>query len=76
MIGNSNLIKGEPTMDLPNARPDFRREFTAHDGPNRAAVDIVGGETLEGSGFENEPPEPEFQFDWTPLKHQSEGGLQ
>ena len=53
-------------MDRPNAPLDF----------HRAAVDALGGVPLEGSGFENETPEREFQFDWTLLKDQSEGGLQ
>jgi hypothetical protein len=71
------LIKGESTMDITNARFDFPRKFTAPtlDTANRAAVDGLGGEELEGSGFEDEMPEAEFQFDWT-VRDQSEGDLQ
>jgi hypothetical protein len=65
-------------MDLRNASSDFRSKLTGstRDGSNRAAVDGLGGETLEGSGFENETPDPEFQFNRTLLEHPSEGGLQ
>ena len=65
-------------MDFPNAPLHFHRKFTARtlEASNKAAVDLLGGEALEGSGFEEETPEPEFQFDWTQLKDESEGGLQ
>jgi hypothetical protein len=38
------------------------------------ALRHLGGEALEGSGFEHEPPDPQFQFDWTRLD-QTPGGL-
>jgi len=31
---------------------------------NDDEIDVPGGEPLEGSGFEAESPEPDFQFDW------------
>ncbi len=41
----------------------------------RSAVERLGGELLEGSDFEDETPEPEFQSDWTRPKDGPEGGL-
>ena len=38
-------------------------------------VDSLAGEALEGSGFENETPEADFEFDWTQAQ-QSQGGTQ
>jgi hypothetical protein len=63
-------------MDFPNAPLDFSKNLTARkiDALGRA-VELLGGELLEGSGFEGETPAPEFQFDWTLPEDQSEGGL-
>ena len=64
-------------MNLPDIPLDTAGKLTplTVNTPHRAALDALGGEALEGSGFENEPPEPGFQFDWTQLKEEPEGGL-
>ena len=31
-------------------------------GPNLKLLDLLGGEQLEGSGFEAETPEPDFEW--------------
>ena len=31
-------------------------------GPNLEVLDLLGGEQLEGSGFEAETPEPDFEW--------------
>jgi hypothetical protein len=53
---------------------DLSRSSAAptRDSFDRASIDRLGGEPLEGSGFEQEVPDPQFGFDWT---HQDEGGL-
>jgi hypothetical protein len=73
-----NPLKGGPTMNFPNTPLDFTRNSIArkHDALDRVAVDLLGGEPLEGSGFEGETPAPDFAFDWTLPKDQIEGGLQ
>jgi hypothetical protein len=38
--------------------------------------DLLGGEPLEGSGFEAQEPEPGFQFDWPTATAHSKGGDQ
>ena len=38
-------------------------------------VNLLGGEPLEGSGFETQSPEPGFQFDWSPLTDRFKGGV-
>jgi hypothetical protein len=38
------------------------------------ADDLLGGEPLEGSGFENETPDPEFQPEPVRTKERSKGG--
>jgi hypothetical protein len=46
--------------------------------PQRAVLELLGGEQLQGSGFEHETPEPQFQFDWPAdhdPKNQDRGGL-
>jgi hypothetical protein len=65
-------------MDFPNNQFDFSGNSTAHkrDALHRATLDLLGGEPLEGSGFEGETPAPDFAFDWTLPKDQIEGGLQ
>ena len=65
-------------MNFPNNPFDFARNLTARkrDALDPAAVDLLGGEPLEGSGFEGEIPEPDFAFDRTLPKGQIEGGLQ
>jgi hypothetical protein len=45
------------------------------DPATRTAVERLGGEPLEGSGFEDETPEPDFQLDWTGPIDRTEGGL-
>jgi hypothetical protein len=61
-------------MDIPNSARDFPRKSPALD--SYKAVDLLGGEPLEGSGFEAQTPEPGFQFDWSPPIDRSEGGVQ
>ena len=65
-------------MDFPNNPLDFKRNSTARkrDALDRTAVDLLGGEPLEGSGFEGETPARDFAFVWTLPKDQIEGGLQ
>ena len=64
-------------MDFPNTPFDLPKKFNTPnlDALNRVTVDLLGGEALE-AGFEDETPEPDFQFDWTLPKHQLKGGLQ
>jgi hypothetical protein len=65
-------------MSVPNASFDFSAKLTTRkiEALDRSTVDLLGGEPLEGSGFEDETPAPDFEFDWTPAKDQIEGGLQ
>lgn len=61
-------------MDIPNSARDFPRKSAVLD--NYQAVNLLGGEPLEGSGFEAQTPEPGFQFDWSRPIDRSEGGVQ
>jgi len=65
-------------MPVPNIPFAFSKKLTGRriDALDRSARDLLGGEPLEGSGFEDEPPVPDFEFDWAPAKDQIEGGLQ
>jgi hypothetical protein len=45
------------------------------DATQQAALDLLGGEPLEGSGFEHETPATEFQSEWTLSPEPSQGGL-
>jgi hypothetical protein len=65
-------------MPVPNVPFDFSKKLTSRriGFLDRSALDLLGGELLEGSGFEEEVPTPDFRFDWTPSKDQIEGGLQ
>jgi len=65
-------------MPVPNVPFDFSKKLTGRriDALDHSAIDLLGGEPLEGSGFEGEPPTPDFAFDWTLANDQSEGGLQ
>ena len=49
--------------------------YRKDDAAMRTAVERLGGEPLEGSGFEHETSEPDFQFDWTRPIDEPEGGL-
>lgn len=63
-------------MDVPNASSKLRDNAPKVDSLNSvAAVELLGGEPLEGSGFEHEIPDPTFQFDLTQLKDRSKGDL-
>jgi len=44
--------------------------------PRYDEVSLLGGEPLEGSGFETQDPEPGFQFDWPGSTVRSKGGDQ
>jgi hypothetical protein len=46
----------------------------AKDALGENADDFLGGEPLEGSGFEIETPEPEFQPEPVRTKERSKGG--
>jgi hypothetical protein len=61
-------------MFVPNAPPDSADNLSAADAVQQAVLRNLGGESLEGSGFEHETPDPQFQFDWTRLD-QTPGGL-
>jgi hypothetical protein len=63
-------------MDFPNNQFFKKLNERQLDAFHRATVDLLGGEPLEGSGFEGETPAPDFAFDWTLPKDQIEGGLQ
>jgi hypothetical protein len=39
-------------------------------------IDLLGGEPLDGSGFEAQDSEPGFQFDWPKPTVRSKGGDQ
>ena len=56
--------------------PYFAKNSAARtlDAVNKAVVELLGGEILEGSGFEAEMPETEFHFDWMLPKDDSKGG--
>ena len=60
-------------MPVPNAPSDSPGKLSAPDALQKA-LRHLGGEALEGSGFEHETPDPQFQFDWTRLD-QTPGGL-
>jgi len=64
-------------MDFFNAPLDFSRNSLARkrETVDRAAVDLLGSEPLEGSGFEKETPAPEFEYDWRPAEDQIKGVL-
>lgn len=62
-------------MDFPNPARDFPRKSPTLDGSNRP-VDLLAGEPLQGSGFEDEKPEPDFQFDWHLPTDRSAGGIE
>ena len=51
-------------------------QIPVKDALNPKTDDLVGGEPLEGSGFENEIAEPDFEFDWTLASEQTQGGRQ
>ena len=63
-------------MNFPNTPFESPRKSidSPLDAVNKAVVDLLGGEPLEGSGFEAEMPEPGFQFDWMMPKKPSKGG--
>jgi hypothetical protein len=60
-------------MDIPNNARDVPRKSRTID--SYQAVDLFGGDPLEGSGFEAQTTEPGFQFNWSPLTDRSEGGV-
>ena len=60
-------------MPVRNLRSDNRANISDFD-LFKHALSHLGGESLEGSGFDHEPPAPQFQFDWTQLD-QTLGGL-
>ena len=55
-------------MDIRNSARGFPKTSPTLRG-------FLGGEPLEGSGFEAQTPEQDFQFDWSPLTDRSEGGV-
>jgi hypothetical protein len=61
-------------MFIPNPQSDSAHNLAAADAVQQAVLRNLGGEPLEGSGFEHETPDPQFQFDWTRLD-QIPGGL-
>jgi hypothetical protein len=44
--------------------------------PRDSALDRLGGEPLEGSGFEHEQPEAQFQPEALTFEKESQGGLE
>ena len=60
-------------MPVLNTPSDSSGNLSAADALQQA-LRHLGGEALEGSGFEHETPEPAFQFDWTRLD-KTPGGL-
>jgi hypothetical protein len=60
-------------MPVPNTPSDTPGNLSAADALQQALLHL-GGEPLEGSGFEQETPDPQYQFDWTRLD-QTPGGL-
>ena len=54
---------------------DLNASIPMVDAVTRIAVERVGGEPLAGSGFEEETPEPDFQFNWALRINVPEGGL-
>ena len=54
-------------MFIPNPQSDSARNLAAADAVQQAILRNLGGEPLEGSGFEKETSDSAFQFDWTRL---------
>ena len=63
-------------MLIPNGSSGSSDTFSVPDpdAVQHAVLRDLGGESLKGSGFEHETPDPQFQFDWTRL-NQTTGGL-
>ena len=59
-------------MPQSNPEPDSAANLPSKN--NTQLLLGLGGEPLDGSGFEREAPEPEFEFNWT-LIDQTRGGL-
>lgn len=58
--------------------PSNSRENLTATAPNsqkRFILDRLGGEPLDGSGFESETPAAELPFDWRMFNSPSEGEL-
>jgi hypothetical protein len=62
-------------MDFRKTPFDFNAAIPMVEAAARIAVERLGGEPLDGSGFEEEKSEPDFQFDWALPINQAEGGL-
>jgi hypothetical protein len=62
-------------MDFRKTPFDFKAAIPMAEAAEQMAVERLGGEPLAGSGFEDQTPEPDFQFDWAPPINQPEGGL-
>ena len=62
-------------MHSPTTSSDFPSGPSTTDALQQAALDVLGGEPLEGSGFEHETPATEFHPDWTFSLKPSQGGL-
>jgi hypothetical protein len=62
-------------MDFCRTFFDFNASIPMVEAATRIAVERLGGEPLAGSGFEQESPESDFQFDWALPINQPEGGL-
>jgi hypothetical protein len=56
---------------LTSAR-DFRSKIATDSSDDD--LGLLGGEPLEGSGFEAQNPEPNFEFDWSRPTVPPEGG--
>jgi len=54
-------------MPVPHTPSDSPWNLSTADAVQQAVLRHLGGEPLEGSGFEHETPDPQFQFDWTRL---------
>jgi len=63
-------------MDFSSSASDFPAKSPTLDSIHRAAIDLVGGELLQGSGFEDEKPDSDFEFDWSLPTDRSTGGIQ
>ena len=59
-------------MNIPISARDFPSKISAAEDHDEIA--LLGGEPLEGSGFEAQDPEPNFQFDLAKPLVQSQGG--
>jgi hypothetical protein len=62
-------------MDFRKTPFDFNAAIPMVEAAARIAVERLGGELLAGSGFEDEKPDPDFQFAWALPINQPEGGF-